>query len=108
MLLRDTPILIEYLVTSPAVELGSIYRSANEGGLQRVQEVASSLGKALEQERLSVAEQTFTLVALLRTAKVLLCVLMRPSLIVRMSRYSDGGTEVLDDILDKDQRVWLV
>ncbi|KAL8964842.1 MAG: hypothetical protein Q9183_004182 [Haloplaca sp. 2 TL-2023] len=98
MLLRDTPVLIHYLATSPDIQFDSIYRSANEGGLQRIREVASSLRKALKQERLSVAEQTFTLVALLRTAKVLLCVLMGPHL-----RGSDGSS-----LLDRDQRAWLV
>ncbi|KAL8966329.1 MAG: hypothetical protein Q9183_003418 [Haloplaca sp. 2 TL-2023] len=105
-LLRDMPKLIDYLVTSLALDFSSIYRSANEGGLQCIQEVASKFRTFVERERLSVAERIFTLVALLRTAKVLLCVVMGPNLCVAARSYYDD--EARSRVLDRDDKVWLI
>ena len=52
--------------------------------------------ETLDNERLSAAEKVFTLVAMLRTAKVGSCIVTGPD------------TSQLFDILDTDQRVWLV
>jgi hypothetical protein len=53
--------------------------TATEGGLQVIQEIVEELMDTFEDEALSEAEQIFVLVALLRTAKVALCISLGPS-----------------------------
>ena len=95
-LLRNLPALLQYLLVEFQDDFASITRSANEGGLQMIQEVTETLKDALDDERLSTAEQIFTLVAMLRTVKVGKCVKMGPD------------TSLIQDSLDNDIRVWLV
>ena len=73
----------------------TIDRSANEGGLQLIQDVAADLMDFLVDEDLSEAEQIFTLGALLRTAKMEVCVALGPD------------TLAIIDILGDDIWVWL-
>ena len=73
-----------------------IDRTTSEGGLQQIQEVVRDLIEFLVRKRLSEAERLFTLVAMLRTAKVAVCVSTGPS------------TSQIKSILKSDARVWLV
>ena len=94
-LLRNMPALIQYLLDEFLEDFESIDRSANEGGLQLIQEVAANLMDRLNDEKLSEAEQIFTLGAMLRTAKAGLCVAVGPN------------TRAVEKILFHDIRVWL-
>ena len=95
-LLRNMPALIQYLLDDFDTDFKSIDRSANEGGLQLIKDVAASLMDCLNDEKLSEAEQIFTLGAMLRTAKAGVCVAVGPY------------TRAIEDILFHDIRVWLV
>ena len=95
-LIHNMPLLIQFLFEVFENRFEEFDRSANQGGLQQTQKVARSLVETLDNERLSAAEKVFTLVAMLRTTKVGSCIANGPS------------TRQLLDILDTDQRVWLV
>ncbi|KAL8845822.1 MAG: hypothetical protein Q9221_009042 [Calogaya cf. arnoldii] len=95
-LLRNMPKLIQFLFEEFGEEFGNLDCTANEGGLQQIRPVALSLSETLDDERLSKAEQLFTLVAILGTAKVDLSIAIGPS------------TWQVHDALETDSRVWLV
>ena len=71
-------------------------RTASEGGLQDIQQEVRDLVEFLALKELSKAEQLFTLVAMLRTAKVAICVAAGP------------WTYPIKSTLKSDARVWLV
>ena len=78
-LLRKMPALIEHLMEEFYADLETIDRSANEGGLQLIRDVAADLMDFLVDEDLSQAEQIFTLGALLRTTKMDVCIALGPA-----------------------------
>ncbi|KAL8893621.1 MAG: hypothetical protein Q9192_005089 [Flavoplaca navasiana] len=95
--LRDNmPLLIKFIFEKFEERFDTLDRTADEGALQHIQSVARSLSTTLDDERLSAAEQIFTIVAMLRTAKVASCI--------------SAGPETCDIIyaFDTDTRVWLV
>ncbi|KAL8649935.1 MAG: hypothetical protein Q9226_005366 [Calogaya cf. arnoldii] len=95
-LLRNMPKLIQFLFEEFGEGFGNLDRTANEGGLQQIRTVALSLSETLGDEKFSQAEQLFTLVALLRTAKVDLSITDGPE------------TWQVYDALETNTRVWLV
>ncbi|CAO1606182.1 hypothetical protein XANCAGTX0491_009683 [Xanthoria calcicola] len=84
---------LEYRFWEPFSELD---QTASEGGLQHIQQEVRTLEEFLARKRLSEAEQFFTLVAMLRTVKIAVCISAGPS------------TSRVDSILKSDSRVWLV
>lgn len=94
-LLRNMPALVQYVIDEFYKDFDTIDRSANEGGLQSIQDVAGDLMDFLVDQGLSEAEQIFTLGALLRTAKMEICIALGPA------------THEISDILLHDIRVWL-
>ncbi|KAL9633808.1 MAG: hypothetical protein Q9204_003250 [Flavoplaca sp. TL-2023a] len=92
----NMPLLVQFMFEQFAERFENLVLTANEGGLQRIQSVARSLLMTLDDERLSRAEQIFTVVAMLRTAKVAACII------------NGANTEQIGSILDTDTRVWLV
>lgn len=95
-LLHGMPSLLQSLYFKFVDAFAELDRTASEGGLQHIQQVALSLVETLALKALSQAEQLFTLVAMLRTAKVEACVSTGPS------------TWKIDGIFERDTRVWLV
>ncbi|KIX95225.1 uncharacterized protein Z520_09142 [Fonsecaea multimorphosa CBS 102226] len=95
-LLRSTPALVQKIMTDFDFEFSRLKRTPAEGGLQLIKEMAESIVHTLEKESLSEAEQLFAVVAILRTAKMALCVIYGP------------GTAQLRDILVNDVQVYLV
>lgn len=95
-LLRTAPALIEKLMLEFGWKFGDLDFYANEGGLQVIQDIAATLMDALGDESLTEAEQVFILVALMRTAKVALVILLGPS------------TEAIQGLLAVDSQVHLV
>ncbi|KAL8666379.1 MAG: hypothetical protein Q9168_007489 [Polycauliona sp. 1 TL-2023] len=93
---RNMPQLVQFLFEEFMEDFESLHLSANEGGLQYIRPVAQRLSQRLAAEKLSPAEQLFALVAMLRTAKVALCICMGPN------------TYIVGDIIKTDIRVWLV
>ncbi|KAL8868919.1 MAG: hypothetical protein Q9198_008020 [Flavoplaca austrocitrina] len=93
---RNMPLLIQFIFEQFGTRFEDLDCTANEGGLQHIQSVARSLLATLDDERLSAAEQIFTIVAMLRTAKVGSCIASGPK------------TLAVADVLDTDTRVWLV
>ena len=89
------PALIQFLLDDFRKDFEAIDRSANEGGLQLIQDVTANLMDLLNSERLSKSEQIFTLGAMPRTAMAGVCVALGPD------------TSIIDDILWHDVRVWL-
>jgi hypothetical protein len=95
-LLRTTPALIWKLIDEFGRDFERLDFYANEGGLQVVQKLSNTLMDVLWDENLTEAEQFFTLVALLRTAKVAQCIYLGPS------------TEAVGGLLQIDLPVYLV
>ncbi|KUJ17667.1 uncharacterized protein LY89DRAFT_58771 [Mollisia scopiformis] len=73
-LLRTAPALISRLMREFGDDFANFEFTATKGGLQIIQSLARELMQPLEDESLSEAEQIFTSVALLRIAKVALCI----------------------------------
>lgn len=94
-LLRTLPTLLQRLMTDFVLEFSNLDRTPNDGGLQIIQTIAEALLQTLIEENLSEAEQLFTSIALLRTAKVGLCVVRGPD------------TAKLGDVLKHDVQVYL-
>lgn len=92
-LLRTLPTLVQRLMTDFQLEFTSLDRTSNDGGLQIIQTIADGLLQTLEEQNLTKAEQLFTIVGLLRTSKVGLCI----------ARGSD--TSKLADVLKDDVQV---
>lgn len=95
-LLRTAPALIEKLILEFGWKFEDLDFYANEGGLQVIQDIAGDLMDALGDESLTEAEQVFILVALIRTAKFALVILLGPS------------TEMAQGLLAVDTQVHLV
>ena len=95
-LLHKMPNILESLEYRFWEAFSKLDRTASEGGLQHIQQEVRTLEEFLARKRLSEAEQIFTLVAMLRTAKVAVCVSFGPD------------TSQIDGILESDARVWLV
>jgi hypothetical protein len=95
-LLQSTPALVQKIMTDFEYEFMTLDRTATEGGLQIIQETAELVVLALEKEMLSEGEQLFAVVAMLRAAKMALCVVQGPS------------TVKLRDIILQDVQVYLV
>ncbi|KAL8777587.1 MAG: hypothetical protein Q9213_007795 [Squamulea squamosa] len=68
-MLRNMPNVIQSIFDDLEEDYELVDRSANDGGLQKIRDVAAKLLEILADERLSPAEQIYTLVAMLRTAK---------------------------------------
>jgi len=95
-LLQKMPALVQKLMTDFEYEFGNIDRSAAEGGLQLIKEMAHLVLDELGRLMLEEGERLFTIVAVLRAAKMALCVVQGPR------------TEMLRDILLRDVQVYLV
>ena len=95
-LLKQTPAIIDLLVTEFELDFQSIDLSASEGGLQDIQGLCANRMDFLTDEGLTEAEQLYVLVALLRIVKVGQCVL------------AGADTADLVDILLKDVQAHLV
>ncbi|KAL9620317.1 MAG: hypothetical protein Q9160_005116 [Pyrenula sp. 1 TL-2023] len=95
-LLRRMPPLIQKLMDDFEPDFRDLDRTAMEGGLQVITEMAELVRQELGKEGLSEAEQLFTAVAVLRTAKMALAVVRGPR------------TEKLRDIFLEDAWVYLV
>ena len=78
-LLRRMPSLVQKLMTDFEYEFQTLDRTASEGGFQIIAETAGMLKRELERHDLSDGEQLFTAVAVLRTAKMALCIAQGPS-----------------------------
>ncbi|KAL8819259.1 MAG: hypothetical protein Q9223_002267 [Gallowayella weberi] len=94
-LLRTLPTLIQLIMTDFHLEFSSVDRTSKEGGFRITKTISDSLLQYLTEQNLSDAEQLFCIVALLRTAKMALCV----------ARGTD--TAKLRDVLVQDVQVYL-
>ncbi|RJE25810.1 hypothetical protein PHISCL_01856 [Aspergillus sclerotialis] len=76
VLLYTMPTLVQRTMDSFAYEFANLERTAVDGGLQFVQDIAKNLLETLgwKVEGLSPAEKLFALVAMLRAAKMALCI----------------------------------
>lgn len=95
-LLQSTPMLVQKMMSDFDYEFSSLDRTSADGGHQIVKELAALIAHTLEKEMLSEEEQLFTIVAMLRAAKMALCLLNGPD------------TLKLRDIFMKDVQVYLV
>ena len=95
-LIHKMPDIIELIELEFQDAFLEVDRTASEGGLQHIQQGVRDLVEFLGFEGLSEAEQLFTLVAMLRTAMVAVCV------------YAGPSTSQIGSILKNDARVWLV
>ncbi|KEF53582.1 uncharacterized protein A1O9_10557 [Exophiala aquamarina CBS 119918] len=95
-LLQSLPMLIQKMMSDFDYEFSSLDRTSTDGGHQIVKELAALIAHTLEKEMLSEEEQLFTTVAMLRAAKMALCLLNGPA------------TLKLRDIFMKDVHVYLV
>lgn len=94
-LLRTLPTLAQRIFTDFDLEFSSLDRTSSDRGLQIIRTIAEGLVQTFEEQGLSEAEQLFTDVALLRTAKVGLCVARGPN------------TSELRDVLHHDVQVYM-
>ena len=94
-LLRTLPTLIQQIMTDFDLEFSSLDRTSKDGGLQIIQTIAGGLVQTLKEQNLSEAEQLFATIALLRAAKVGLCIVRGPE------------TRKLRDVLRHDVQVYL-
>jgi hypothetical protein len=96
-LVQRMPALIQKIMSDFEFEFRNINQTAAEGGWQLIKELADLVLHELEDNlMLDDAERLFTLVAVLRTAKTALCVVLGPS------------TTMLRDVLLRDVQVYLV
>ncbi|KAJ9606034.1 hypothetical protein H2200_009883 [Cladophialophora chaetospira] len=93
---RSMPALVQKIMVDFEYEFSNLERTPTEGGLQIIKEMAELILHTLEKEMLSEAEQLFAIVAMVRAAKMALCVVHGPS------------TAKLRDILVNDVQVYLV
>ncbi|KAI4116893.1 MAG: hypothetical protein LQ338_007642 [Usnochroma carphineum] len=94
-LLQNLPTLIQQIMMDVDLEFSSIDRASRDGGSRIIKTISGSLLQYLKEQQLSKAEQLFALVALLRTAKMALCIV----------RGTD--TAQLHDVLVHDMQVYL-
>jgi len=95
-LLRSMPALVQKIMIDFEYEFSCLQRTRIEGGQQINKEMAELIVRTLEKEMLSEEEQLFAIVAVLRAAKMALCVVHGPD------------TVKLRDILVNDVQVYLV
>lgn len=95
-LLHSMPMLIQKIMTNFEYEFSNLDCTSADGGHQIVKELAGVIAHTLEKEMLSEEEQLFTVVAMLRAAKMALCCLNGPN------------TVKLRDIFIHDVQVYLV
>lgn len=94
-LLQSLPTLIQQIMMDFDLEFSSVDRTSRDGASRIIKTIAGSLLQYLNEQGLSKAEQLFALVALLRTAKMGLCI----------ARGMD--TAKLHDVLVHDVQVYL-
>ncbi|KAI4269145.1 MAG: hypothetical protein L6R38_007575 [Xanthoria sp. 2 TBL-2021] len=94
-LLRTLPTLIQQIMTDFHLEFTSLDRTSKDGGSRIIETISDSLLEYLKEQGLDDAERLFCIVALLRTAKMALCV----------ARGTD--TAMLRDVLIHDVQVYL-
>ena len=73
-LLRVLPSLIQRTMTDFDLEFSSLDRTSRDGGLRIIQTIADSLLQSFRDQNLTMAEQLFTIVAIIRTVKFGLCI----------------------------------
>ncbi|KAL9055234.1 MAG: hypothetical protein Q9206_003219 [Seirophora lacunosa] len=73
-LLQSAPTLMQRVMKDFDLEFSSVERASRSGGLRMIKTMSESLLQFLEEQNLSKAERLFALVALLRTAKMALCI----------------------------------
>ncbi|KAL8774466.1 MAG: hypothetical protein Q9209_000839 [Squamulea sp. 1 TL-2023] len=95
ILLRTLPTLIQQIATDFHLEFSSVDRTSKDGGSRIIETISESLLGYLKEQNLSDAEQLFCIVALLRAAKMALCV----------ARGTD--TAMLREVLVHDVQVYL-
>lgn len=95
-LLQSMPMLIQKLMSDYEFEFSSLDRTSADGGHQIVKELAGLIAHSLEKALLSEEEQLFTMMAMLRAAKMALCLLNGPD------------TAKLREIFIRDAQVYLV
>ncbi|KIX09176.1 uncharacterized protein Z518_00255 [Rhinocladiella mackenziei CBS 650.93] len=95
-LLRSMPALVQKIMIDFEYEFSHLERTRTEGGLQIIKEMAELILRMLEKEMMSEEEQLFAIVAVLRAAKMALCVVYGPD------------TVKLREILVNDVQVHLV
>ncbi|KAL8786097.1 MAG: hypothetical protein Q9213_002960 [Squamulea squamosa] len=94
-LLRTLPTLIQQIATDFHLEFTSVDRTSKDGGSRIIETISESFLGYLKEQQLSDAEQLFCIVALLRAAKMALCV----------ARGTD--TAMLREVLVHDVQVYL-
>ncbi|KAL8736087.1 MAG: hypothetical protein Q9181_002562 [Wetmoreana brouardii] len=94
-LLQRLPSLVQQIMTDFDLEFSSVDRKSRSGVIRIIKTISHSLLQYLKQLNLSGAEQLFSLVALLRTVKMALCVV----------RGTD--TAKLRDVLVHDVQIYL-
>jgi hypothetical protein len=94
-LIQDMPALVQKIMSDFEYEFRNVDRTATEGGWQIIKEMADLVLHELEKLTLDDGEQLFTIVAVLRAAKMALCVVQGPS------------TVMLRDILLRDVQVYV-
>ncbi|KAJ9503171.1 hypothetical protein H2202_001325 [Exophiala xenobiotica] len=95
-LIRSMPALVQKIMVDFEYEFSNLERTPTEGGLQFIRPLAQLILHTLEKEMLSEGEQLFAIVAVVRAAKMALCIVHGPS------------TVKLRDILVHDVQVYLV
>lgn len=95
-LLQSMPMLIQKLMSDYEFEFSTLDRTSADGGHQIVKELAGLITHTLEKLLLSEEEQLFTIMAMMRAAKMALCLLNGPT------------TARLRDIFLRDVQVYLV
>ncbi|KAK5464588.1 hypothetical protein LTS15_001150 [Exophiala xenobiotica] len=95
-LIRSMPALVQKIMGDFEYEFSNLERTPTEGGLQFIRPLAQLILHTLEKEMLSEGEQLFAIVAVVRAAKMALCIVHGPS------------TVKLRDILVHDVQVYLV
>ena len=95
-LLQSLPLLIQKLMSDFDYEFSSLDQTSVDGGHQIVKELAGLIAHTLDKEMLSEEEQLFTVVAMLRAAKMAMCLLNGPD------------TVNLREIFLRDIQVYLV
>ena len=94
-LLLTLPTMIQRLLTDLHLEFCTVERARDDGGGRIIRTVSDSLLGYLQEGSLTAAEQLFALIALLRTAKMGMCISRGPD------------TAKLKDVLMKDVQVYL-
>ena len=78
-LTRTTPALVARLIRSCGRDLQDFDGTASDGGLQDIQRMTDSIIETYLDEKMSKAELLFLVVAMIRTVKVAICIVLGPS-----------------------------